>query len=380
MVRPFLLLTLAAAALAGPWTDGRAGDERKKRLRARGGSAATEKAVAKGLAWLALHQSPSGLWDADGFMDVHDCACDGKGGGWHGERVPCGFDVEVTALATLAFLGAGHTHKAGGPHRATVARAVAALRANTARSLFGIAYATQALAEAHDLTGDAALKPAVERGLETLVSSRRPDGGWRYFPGSRMESGVPTTTAVVAALVAARRCGFEVGGGFEQPVRKWLDRLYAVENDRYKYTLNAHKLGYTPTTTNAASALWIHTLLGTPASDRRIRAGQRCLAKRRPKWSVKHVRRKVNGVMRDVQIGYLQHYYWWHGTEGLARVGGESWKAWNGALKRALLPKQRTNGHLAGSWDPAGTYGKVAGRVYSTSLCVLMLETYYRAT
>jgi hypothetical protein len=365
--------------LAGPWTANRTGDARKKALRARGGSAATEKAVAKGLAWLAAHQSASGLWDADGFMGVHDCACDGKGGGWHGERVPCGFDVEVTALATLAFLGAGHTHKTEGRWRAVVERALDALRKKQARSLFGIAYATQALAEAYDMTGDAALKPSVERGIETMVGARLPDGGWRYFPGTRMESGVPTTTAVVAALVAARRCGFEVGSGFEQPVRKWLDHLYSSEKDRYKYTLNAHKLGYTPTTTNAASALWIHTLLEVPASDRRIRAGQRCLAKRRPKWSVKHVQRKVNGVMRDVQIGYLQHYYWWHGTEALARTGGESWKAWNGALKRALLPKQRKNGHSAGSWDPAGTYGKVAGRVYSTSLCVLMLATYYRA-
>ena len=87
---------------------------------------------------------------------------------------------------------------------------------------------------------------------------------------------------------------------------------------------------------------------------------------------------KVKGVERKVQIGYLQHYYWHHGTEALARVGGSAWSSWNGALKKALLPKQAKTGHAAGSWAPEGTYGSVAGRVFSTALCTLMLEAYYR--
>ena len=60
------------------------------------------------------------------------------------------------------------------------------------------------------------------------------------------------------------------------------------------------------------------------------------------------------------------------------RIGGPAWSAWNGALKKALLQHQRKDGHLAGSFDPVGTYGKVGGRVYSTALCALMLEGYYR--
>jgi len=48
-----ICLLLAGLAAAGPLTAGRTGDARAKLLRARGGSAATEEAVAGALAWLA---------------------------------------------------------------------------------------------------------------------------------------------------------------------------------------------------------------------------------------------------------------------------------------------------------------------------------------
>jgi hypothetical protein len=122
----------------------------------------------------------------------------------------------------------------------------------------------------------------------------------------------------------------------------------------------------------------VRARLGQTASHPEVVLGLRALAKHRPKWSIRFKTVKVQGVERRVQIGYLQHYYWWHGTEALARLGGGAWSAWNGALKKALLPKQRKTGALAGSWDPAGTYGKVGGRLFATALCTLMLESYYR--
>jgi hypothetical protein len=68
------------------------------------------------LRWLARHQDARGSWDADGLMahDPGDDRCDGAGGA---DR-----DVEVTALALLAFLGDGHTSRVGA-FRTSVARA-----------------------------------------------------------------------------------------------------------------------------------------------------------------------------------------------------------------------------------------------------------------
>ncbi len=370
-MRLFVLL-LAGVAAAGPLTAGRTGEARAKLLRARGGSAATEEAVAKALKWLAAHQGEGGSWDADGF-DA-DCDCGGKGKGWHGEDAPCPFDREVTALATLAFLGAGHTHREG-PYKEQVARALAWLRGGQGATIFGTAYATQALAEAFDMTGDEELKPAVEAGIAELLQARQPDRAWRYFAAE--VSDVPTTAAVVVALRVAEEAGFRVDGAYKAPSLALLDALVDRKTGRVAYHPGSDQLGYTPTTANAASALLVRSWLGavrTPEAALSMRA----LADRRPKWSIKVKRMKVEGVERDVQIGSLDLYAWWHATEALAKIGGPEWTAWNDSLKKALLSHQRPSGHAAGSWDPEGAYGKVGGRVFSTALGALMLESYCR--
>jgi len=367
-----VLLLLAGVAAAGPLTEGRTGEAKAKLLRARGGTAATDAAVGKALEWLAAHQGEDGCWDADGFDE--GCDCGGKGKGWHGEDVPCPFDREVTALATLAFLGAGHTHQEG-PYKNTVARSLARLKGGSGGMIFGTAYTTQALAEAYDMTGDEELKPFVEAGIGSLLDARQPGRAWRYFPAD--VSDVPTTTAAVVALRVAEEAGFRVDPAYKKAAIELLDALVDGKTGRVAYHPGADQLGYTPTTANASSALLVRSWLGamrTPEAALSMRA----LADRRPKWSIKYKHMKVNGVEREVQIGNLDLYGWWHATEALARTGGPDWTAWNGALKKALLGHQRTSGHAAGSWDPEGTYGKVGGRVFSTALCALMLESYWR--
>ncbi len=47
-------------------------------------------------------------------------------------------------------------------------------------------------------------------------------------------------------------------------------------------------------------------------------------------------------------------------------------------MQRQLLRLQRTDGHLAGSWDPDTVWGSYGGRVYSTAMATLCLEVYYR--
>ena len=374
-MRCLVVLVLAGAAAAGPLTESRFGEAKTKLLRKRGGSASTEKAVAAALGWLVAHQTTDGYWDADGFNT--ECDCKGKGGGWHGGRVPCRFDFEVTGLATLALLGAGHSPEKG-EHKEAVARALDWLQARgRGGTLFGTSFATQAFAEAYDMTGSKELRDAAERGVAVLLESQLPDGGWRYFVGMST-SGTPTTTAVVTALEVARDAGIEVDREYGAKVLKLLDKLTKRDNGRVAYTLTGHLQGYTPTTTNAASALVCRTYLGASSRDPRVQESLGALARRRPKWSVKFKTMKVKGVERRVQIGYLQHYYWHHGTEALVRIGGGAWSAWNGKLKKALLSKQQKTGHAKGSWDPAGTYGPVGGRVFSTALCAMMLEAYYR--
>ena len=39
---------------------------------------------------------------------------------------------------------------------------------------------------------------------------------------------------------------------------------------------------------------------------------------------------------------------------------------------------QRRAGCEDGSWDPVGEWGAAGGRVYSTAICAMTLEVYYR--
>ena len=60
------------------------------------------------------------------------------------------------------------------------------------------------------------------------------------------------------------------------------------------------------------------------------------------------------------------------------QMGGNYWKAWNVAMKEAVIENQQREGDEKGSWDPVGPWGYSGGRVYSTALMTLCIEVYYR--
>ena len=71
-------------------------------------------------------------------------------------------------------------------------------------------------------------------------------------------------------------------------------------------------------------------------------------------------------------------YYWFFASQALRAVGGKPWQQWQAALQSALLGAQRTDGGAAGSWDPVCAWGSIGGRVYSTALAILALQSEYR--
>jgi hypothetical protein len=76
------------------------------------------------------------------------------------------------------------------------------------------------------------------------------------------------------------------------------------------------------------------------------------------------------------QQGWEYIYYWYYRTLVTFQMQGKAWRDWNRKIRPYLVTSQRTKGHAAGSWT-AIDY-TAGGTVYSTALCVLMLETYYR--
>ena len=76
--------------------------------------------------------------------------------------------------------------------------------------------------------------------------------------------------------------------------------------------------------------------------------------------------------------GNIDFYAWYWCSLGLYQVGGEHWKKWQPAVTNALLAGQNKRGVAAGSWDPIGVWGDEGGRVYSTAMATMTLQTSYR--
>jgi hypothetical protein len=368
---------LPAPRLVGP----RIGPEKAKALAANGGSAATEKAVAAGLDWLARHAQEDGTWDADGFASrcaAQGKACDGIGRGQHGEDVACPFDEAISGLATLAFLGAGHLPGAADdPYGALVEKALR--RLERAGESWARPIAVEALAEAETLERTGRWRDAAMRGTAELLASRQKDGAWGYAASFRPGSDVPYTAFVVPALVAARDAGFDLPADLAPGIDVFLSSL-EEEKGRLAYLADARMYGYTPTTSNAHAAVAIRELLGVGLAGARHRAHLALLAQKEPVWEISFRESEVPGRGKvKVQIGDLSLYQWAFGTIGVFQRGGAAWSSWFAAVKSALLPHQQTAGCSRGSWDPVGQYERLTGgRVFATALGVLMLEAPYR--
>ena len=324
----------------------RQGEVRRQLIDLFGGSDETEDAVERGLAWLAKQQSSDGSWSLHklGGSEVSDTA--------------------GTALGLLPFLGAGHTHQTGS-YQETVRGALEWLVSNQAPSglllakgskqpMYSHGLATIALCEAYGMTRDAKLSLPVQKALAFIAKAQHArTGGWRYKPN---ESG---DTSVVGWQVMALKSGEMAGLAVEKDVlagvHRWLAR---VEDRRGRGRFGYQNNKATPAMT--AEGLLCLQFLGTQRNDARLQSGADYLMGHLP------------------QKGRLTSYYLYYATQVMYHMQGSHWQAWNEKMRDLLVGTQRTSGAHAGSWDPLDRWEKRGGRVYTTSLRLLMLEIYYR--
>jgi hypothetical protein len=359
-----------APAPAGPPTRtvpplyaNRLGERRAAAAAARGGSADTERAVQAALAWLAAVQEADGHWDAA----RHGAGRGRQAAGQHDPAVGGRSDHGVTALAVLAFLGAGSTHQEGS-YAPVVARGIRFLtgRQRADGSLAGDAeffaalychgMATLALAECSGLSGDAALRPPLELAVRYTLATQHPvTGGWRYAAGDRGDTS--QLGWQVMALTSARQAGIGGTAHAEALARGFL----AGVSSGTAGGLGSYRPRERPNQAMTAEALVCRLFLGLstdhPTSREAIDFVGRTLPDR----------------------AGLNIYTWYYATLASFHMGGPQWDRWNVALQAAIVPLQRQEpGPLAGSWDPDGVWGGHGGRIYATALSALSLEVYYR--
>jgi hypothetical protein len=351
-------LPIDAAAAGLSVFEGRQDGQREWLVRVFGGSDATETAVAKALAWLANQQGRDGLWSLQGpYVD---------GGSSENQ-------LAATAMALLAFQGAGNT-PAAGLHKAVMKRAWDGLVKKqlpsgqfdlpmpSHHSLYAHAQATYALCELYGMTKDAAFAEPARRAVAYALVAQGPDGGWRYAPGDPGDMSV--TGWFMMALKSAEMAGLNVPPATFERLKRFLDTVSLEGGSRYGYRRDSPLRPPTGMTAAvSAEGLLSRQFLGWGHDDDRVTAG------------LEHVmREKFLDFEKDKDI-----YAWYYITQVAHNVGGTAWDRWNGRMREVLPAEQSTKGTEAGSWDPAlDKWGHIGGRLYATCFFTYMLESYYR--
>lgn len=351
----------------------RLGEAKANALRLGGGSGASESAVLRGLAWLARHQQTDGSWSFYRFP--LRCKPGDRCAGSSDQRMKWA-DPSATALALLCFLGAGHTHTTG-KYRKTVKRGLNyLLRIQHKSGRFGEvkgnfnynqAICTLALAEAYGMSADPQIGLSAQRAVNFVENTQNSDGGWRYRPGeSPSDSSV--TGWQVMALKSALLAGLRVKKNSIQRALRWFDSV-TDENGRthYRKLGDRNSLGVSPALT--AVALLCRLFAGAKPEDPAVQRAVQQILSFPPFWSDKP---------DNKTLPRMDAYYWYYATLALYMVGGEAWKKWNPQIRDLLVSKQRRKGCEAGSWDPVTLWSHLAGRMYITTISILMLEVYYR--
>jgi hypothetical protein len=382
-----LLLTLACLGTLAPAQQQpqhknplltRGEEERAELLKDEGGSEASEKAVAEGLRWLALHQAADGHWGLHDFNKHARTAPLPAGQVVGDDSTPNTTrrdDVAATAFGLLPFLAAGHTHRAPAKNKdPDYSKPVAAgarwligkqvRQGKMAGHLAGTDYyshslAALALIELFSMTADPQLKAAAQLAVDHLVQAQHDAGGWRYTfqaPGD-----LSVTGFAYRALALAQRCGLRVPKETMQKADRFVAAMRSQKTGDYGYTAPERQ------STPALTAVGVLCRLTAGAWDEGVRQSL--------------------GLLKPPADGKegMEAYYTHFATQAAFQAGGEVWKKWNegdgdrdrGVRDRLTASQDdgKTRQANKGTWEGQTFAG---GRLGTTSLNLMTLQVYYR--
>lgn len=362
-ILPSAVLNSATMAQMSVALNSRSSASKSEMLEKFGGNAASEKAVAMALRWIAEHQLNTGGWSFN-----HSVVC----------RQQCKDPGDMalanngaTAMALLPFLGAGQTHLEG-QYKETVKRGLAFLinRMKVTNGqlpdgswhepggrMYSHGLAAITICEAYAMTQDPDLLQPAQLSLNYLINSQDPrGGGWRYNPRE------PGDTSVVGWCLMALKSG-KMGNLNVPPstfigANNFLDFVSTNQGAYYGYDKPTSSVDGRHATT--AVGLLCRMYLGQSKEHPGVKAGVEFLVKTGP---------RVNDL-----------YYSYYATQVLRHYGGPEWENWNEQLRDELIKQQvpEGSGHSTGSWYTGGPHAQSGGRLCATSLATMILEVYYR--
>jgi len=321
---------------------------RASAMRDLGGKEKSEKAVMAGLRWLKQTQNADGSWAT--------------------EHQPA-----MTGFAVLCYLGHGETPESPefGPTVKKgldwlLAKGTAGQGAFSAPSQPGVyehAIAAYAMGEYYTMTKDDRVAELVKQANTLIVQGQDPQGGWQYAYAKGPESDTSVAGWQIQSLKAAHLTGLGVPGVDEALDKAMLNlKRMQAEDGSFGY----RKAGDHDYSLTGVGVLC--TYFWKQDKDKSVKNGIESLLRMTEKYPVKY-----KGASADL-------YAWYYHTQACLMFGGSAWNKWNRLFQDEIADSQSPNG----SWPPTGGKGHkendagITGQTYRTTLCILMLEVFYR--
>ncbi|MHC4471357.1 MAG: HEAT repeat domain-containing protein [Planctomycetota bacterium] len=375
--------------------------ERIKDIKKLGISPKTEAAVEAGLLWFSRHQDASGGWNGSTF---HEHCPRGDCGDQGGQRER---PLAYTALALLAYQGAGYTHEEG-PYRDVMRRGFEYLLAemdydgshyeNNWTFSYEAALVCQALCDGYALTGDPWIGVGAQRMIDYVTKIQHPGETWRYQVRDR-STDTSVMSWILMACVSGQHAGLHVPDQIYVCCSWWLDRsteplpndetfeifnpdhfkeeTYGVDISRDKYGRKRKykmKMWYIPpqlyTPAMPAIGILSRIWMGWTRAHPACIGYANQLSESIPGY----------GTGLEKEVGFYP-YTWYYGSLAMYQMGGRYWSDWRKICVNDIINHQEQKGHLRGSWKmPREQYfsGLTGGPMYCTAMCILTLETFYR--
>jgi len=309
-------------------------------------TAETERAIQRGLAYLARTQGRDGTWTSDSR---------------YGRRYP----TAMTALAGLALMGAGNT-PIEGEYAPNVRRAVDALvRSSNANGLIaqlqyersvmhGHGFAMMFLAEAYGMDRDPErrrkIRDVLKRAITLTGRSQSDRGGWLYTPDSGGDEGSVTVTQI-QGLRACRNAGVYVPRKIVDGAVQYIaDSAQPDGGIAYRVGMRGSR---PPITAAAVATLYNAGNYDDPMAERAL------------VFIDGQVNRTNNGFLAS---GGHEYYGMFYTAQAMYFSGDERWRDYYPKLRDELLRRQRPDG----SWN-----GDHVGGVYGAALALVALQLPY---
>jgi len=326
-------------------------EDRLARLKENGGTPQCEEAVVKGLRWLKANQNPDGSW--------------GKGG----------YQPAMTGLALLAYFGHCETpisEEFGESCLKGIVYLVNVGTRNNGKMASGFTgnswvyehgIATYALGEAATFCKELkievpGLMEVTEKAGQFIIDNQNENGGWAY--NYVTEQGHTDTSIVGWQIQALKACSHTniKYKGLDSAVRKGLDYLSRMQGENGSF-------GY-----NGPGG---HSLTGVGVLCYQMWGKEKSKEARN---GVKFIKDNFKFDWKTKDSDLYSHYY---ASQAMMQAGGGNWKHYNDLFRDQLLKNQKEDGSwTAPAFSGHGQTADDANAVYRNTLCILMLEVYYR--